>query len=204
MKRASSAILLLVAAGVLAACAHMSSGGNWETLIDGQNGLANWNRTGDANWRAEGGAVVADKGKGGFLVSKNSYRDFEIRAEFWAESDTNSGVFIRCVDPSKPGATGCYEVNIWDIRPDPKYATGGIVDHAAVPVPIIHKAGGRWNVYEISAKGSQLTVWLNGVLTASIQNSTLPSGPFALQYGTGVKGVQGGAIKWRKVQIRSL
>jgi len=42
-----------------------------------------------------GGAVVADKGKGGHLVSKNSYKDFEIRAEFWADHTTNSGVFIR-------------------------------------------------------------------------------------------------------------
>jgi hypothetical protein len=203
MKRASTAIMLLVAAGALAACAHMS-GSDWVTLIDGQDGLANFNRTGDANWHAVGGAIVADKGKGGFLVSKSSYRNFEIRAEFWAESDTNSGVFLRCGDPSKPGATACYEVNIWDIRPEPKYATGGIVGHATVPVPIIHKAGGRWNVYEISANGPQLTVWLNGVLTASVQNSTLDSGPFALQYGSGVKGAQGGAIKWRKVQIRPL
>ena len=54
----------------------------WVTLIDGTTGLDNWNRVGDANWRAEDGAIVADKGKGGYLVSKNSYKDFQIRAEF--------------------------------------------------------------------------------------------------------------------------
>ena len=46
----------------------------WITLLDGSNPktLDNWNRIGDANWRAEDGAIVADKGKGGHLVSKNS------------------------------------------------------------------------------------------------------------------------------------
>jgi len=39
--------------------------------LDGSNPktLDNWNRIGDANWRAEDGAIVADKGKGGHLVS---------------------------------------------------------------------------------------------------------------------------------------
>ena len=89
-------------------------------------------------------------------VNRIADSSFEIRAEFWAATDTNSGVFVRCADPAKVGAATCYEVNIWDIRPDPKYGTGGIVDHAAVPVPPKYKAGGRWNTYEISAKGSQL------------------------------------------------
>src|SRR5512145_2420126 len=118
MKRLSViAIGLLVVASIVVGCAQMSgSDPGWITLIDGTSGLDNWNRVGDANWRAEDGAIVADKGKGGFLVSKNSYKDFQIRAEFWAATDTNSGVFIRCDDPVKIGAATCYEVNIWDIR----------------------------------------------------------------------------------------
>jgi 3-keto-disaccharide hydrolase len=199
MKQISAVLVAMV----LAACAT-TRGGDWVTLVDGQGGLDNWNRVGDANWRAEGGAIVADKGKIGYLVSKNSYADFEIRAEFWAATDTNSGIFIRCADPTKIGAATCYEVNIWDIRPEPKYGTGAIVDVAAVPVPIANKAGGRWNIFEITAKGSRLTVKLNGVTTVDVEDRKLASGPFALQYGPGVKGAQGGAIKWRKVQIRSL
>ena len=60
---------------------------------------------------------------------------------------------------NKIGADNAYEVNIWDIRPDPIYGTGAIVDFAAVPVPIIYKVGGKWNTYEIYAKGAQMTVW---------------------------------------------
>jgi hypothetical protein len=204
MNRLSGVVgALVVAAFTVAGCAHLA-GSEWVTLINGEAGLDNWNRIGDANWRPEGGAIVGDKGKGGFLVSKNAYTDFEIRAEFWAESDTNSGIFIRCSEPTKVSATTCYEVNIWDTRPDPTYATGAIVGHAAVPVPIVHRAGGKWNTYEISAKGSELTVRLNGVVTANIRNDKHASGPFALQFGSGANGAPGGVIKWRRVQIRPL
>jgi hypothetical protein len=202
--RRTAVVPTLLAVAIAVVAFTVASAQDWVTLIDGQSGLENWNRIGDANWRAEGSAIVADKGKGGFLVSKNSYTDFEIRAEFWAETDTNSGVFIRCADPANVTAATCYEVNIWDIRPEPKYGTGAIVDHATVPVPIVHKAGGRWNTYEITAKGPALTVKLNGVVTVTIQDTKHASGPFALQYGAGVQGAQGGPIKWRKVQIRPL
>lgn len=204
MKRLISMGIGLLVTLAFVACSSLPFGLGRVTLIDGDKGLENWNRIGDANWRAEGGVIMADKGKGGFLVSKNSYQDFIIYAEFWAETDTNSGIFIRASDPSKIGADSSYEVNIWDIRPDPKYGTGGIVDFAAVPVPPIYKAGGKWNTYEIEAKGADVTVKLNGTVTTKMQNSKFRSGPFALQYGAGVKGVTGGAIKWRKVQITAL
>ena len=200
MKRLIGVLIALTIVG----CASQPIGPGWITLIDGDKGLENWNRIGDANWRAEGGVIIADKGKGGFLVSKSTYQDFAIYAEFWAETDTNSGIFIRASDPSKIGADSSYEVNIWDIRPDPKYGTGAIVDFVAVPVPLIHRAGGKWNTYEIEAKGADVTVKLNGAVTAKMQNGKYVSGPFALQYGPGVQGVTGGPIKWRKVQVKSL
>jgi hypothetical protein len=197
--------LLIVAFSIFGcATATRPYGSGWITLIDGEKGLENWNQIGDANWRAEGGAIVADKGKGGFLVSKDSYKDFMIYAEFWAETDTNSGIFLRASNPNTIGADNAYEVNVWDIRPDPTYGTGAIVNFAPVPVPIVYKAGGKWNTFEISANGEQLTVKFNGVVTASAKNGKFPSGPFALQYGFGVNGATGGPIKWRNVQIKPL
>jgi hypothetical protein len=196
--------LLVIGLGMFACAQQVSrqADAGWTTLIDATAGLDNWNRIGDANWRAEGGAIVADKGKGGYLVSKKSYKDFQIRAEFWADHTTNSGIFIRCSDPNKVGAASAYEVNIYDQRPEPDYGTGAIVDVAKVaPMP---KAGGKWNTYEITAKGSQLTVVLNGVQTVNVQDGKFAQGPLALQFGNGPKGAPGGAIKWRKVQIREL
>src|SRR5262245_47260517 len=207
MKRLSLITMGLFVIGVsLFGCSQQMSSrddAGWNTLLDGSNPktLDNWNRTGDANWRVEDGAIVADKGKGGHLVSKNSYKDFQIRAEFWADPTTNSGIFIRISDPKNIGAKSAYEVNIYDQRPEPDYGTGAIVNFAKVsPMP---KAGGKWNTYEITAKGWQLIVVLNGVQTVNINHSQFPEGPFSLQFGNRDKD-PGGPIKWRIVQIRPL
>ena len=204
MKRQAFLATLILAGAGLAGCGAMGMGpgAQWTTLIDGTAGMENFTAIGDANWRAADGSIMADKGTNGFLVSKKSYRDFQIRAEFWADHTTNSGIFIRAANPAKIEATSSYEVNIFDQRPDPSYGTGAIVNVAKVaPMP---KAGGRWNTYEITAKGSQLTVVLNGVQTADVQNAQFAQGPFGLQFALGANNIPGGAIKWRKLQIREL
>ena len=101
-----------------------------------------------------------------FLISKDKYKDFQIYAEFWVSNDANSGIFIRCEDPKKPGAKACYECNIYNTRPDPSYGTGAIVYHAEVnPMP---KAGGKWSTIEITAKGRDLSITFDGKQTASV------------------------------------
>jgi hypothetical protein len=170
------------------------------TLFDGKN-LDNWKPIGTANWKLEDGAVVADNGNG-FLVSNNDYADFQLRVEFWIESKTNSGVFIRCTDPNEVTGKTAYEVNIWDTRPVQKYGTGAIVDVAAVdPMPT---AGGKWNVYEITAKGDTFTVVLNGQKTVDGAHADkFAKGRIALQHGKGVSD-ESGIVKFRKVEIKPL
>jgi hypothetical protein len=202
MKRITGAVAAAVCAAALAACAQMR-GNDWVTLIDGQRGLDNFNRVGDANWRAEQGAIVADSGKGGFLVTKSSYKDFELRVEFWADPTANSGIYMRCADGNKLTDKTCYEANIFDQRPDQTYATGGIVHLGKVLQPV--KAGGKWNVYEITVRGPKVTVLLNGIKTAEIEDGQFATGPIGLQYGTLPPNARpGGAIKFRKMQIKPL
>ena len=136
-------------------------------------------------------------------MTKQSYKDFQIYTEFWADHTTNSGLFLRAADPKKIGADNSYEVNIFDQRPGQEYSTGAIVNFASVgnPAP---KAGGKWNTYEIYVKGGEVTVALNGVVTVSMNNSQFKEGPFSLQYSMGANNIPGGAIKWRKVLVRSL
>src|SRR4026208_2595923 len=105
-------VLLFATALLLTACAAMPAwvpGSGGKPRIDGDKGLENFNRLGDANWRAEGGAIVADKAsEHSYVVTKNSYKDFQIRAEFWADHNTNSGIFIRATDPKKIGSVSSY------------------------------------------------------------------------------------------------
>ncbi|HEY7556206.1 MAG TPA: DUF1080 domain-containing protein, partial [Candidatus Binatia bacterium] len=75
------------------------------------------------------------------------------------------------------------------------YGTGAIVHIAKIST--MPKAGGKWNTYEITAKGPRLTVMLNGAQTVDVQDSKFASGPIALQWGRGV-------VRFRKVQIKPL
>lgn len=187
---------LSVLSATLAGCASNPLPGvlgGWSTLLDGSN-LDQWNKIGNANWRIADGAAQADNGVG-FLVSRNSYSDFQIRAEFWADADANSGIFIRCQDPKQVTDKNAYEVNIFDKRPDPTYGTGAIVGVAKIAN--MPKAADKWNTYEVTARGDELTVVLNGVQTVQVRDSRYASGPIALQRAAGV-------IKFRKVQIRSI
>ncbi|EHR73356.1 protein of unknown function (DUF1080) [Burkholderiales bacterium JOSHI_001] len=192
----SAAVLMLA---TLAGCAGSGGGAPWTTLVDGNSGLDNFVRSGgEANWSSFDGALQANQGgkDPSYLVSKSSYKDFQMRVEFWSSDDANSGVFMRCQETARITDENCYEANIFDQRPDPTYATGAIVKVAAVAQPA-PKAGGKWNTYEITAQGDRLVLVLNGQKTVDVRDSKLASGPFALQWGRGT-------IKFRKVQIRPL
>ena len=202
MKRLSAITVALLLCGIAIAYTQRASAqanAGWITLFDGKS-LNGWSPIGDANWRVEDGAIVTDKGKG-YLVSKDAYTDYEIRAEFWVSDDANSGVFIRCSDPTKINAENAYEVNIFDQRPDPTYGTGAIVNVAkVVPMP---KAGGKWNDYDIVARGPRFTITLDGKRTVNgAVDYKHASGWIALQYTKGV--VEGGVVKFRKVEIKTL
>lgn len=193
----------LAAGLVITAAAFQFSGvasgqsDGWITLVD-SNKMGEWTEVGKANWAMKDGALVADKLDGkelAYLVGKHSYKDFQIRAEFWTDEEANTGIFIRCEETKKIDSKVCYEVNVFDKRPDPSYGTGAIVDVGKVdPMP---KAAGKWNVYEITAQGPHFVVVLNGQKTVDAQDSKHASGHIALQYGSGV-------VKFRKVQIKPL
>jgi len=165
--------------------------GGWTMLFNGSN-LNAFNPIGNANWKVADGVVEANSGTG-FLVTKSSYGDFELKLEFWVDDAANSGVFIRCSNPQMIDANNAYEVNIYDKRPDQSYRTGGIVD-VAKPLSVIN-TDGKWNTYEITARGPRMIVTLNGTRTVDVENSKLARGPIALQYGAGI-------VKFRNVQIR--
>jgi hypothetical protein len=187
---------LLAAALTLSGCATQGPAMNepgWVTLFDGSS-LNKFNLYGNPNFRIQDGVAVSDVGVG-HLVTKETFGDFRIIAEFWTDAEANSGVFIRCSDPAKITAVNCYEVNINDSAVDSGTGTGGIPNYGKTTHRI--KAGGQWNTYDITAKGSNIRVVLNGVETLNINDSTLAKGVITLQRTAGV-------VKYRKVMIRPL
>jgi len=187
-----------IAAVQYTSTASGQSGDGWTVLFDGKN-LDHWDSDNTATFKIEDGAVIATdkkdpKATASYLISKKSYKNFIVRAEFWVSDDANSGLFLRC-DPKKIGAKTCYEYNIFDKRPDQTYGTASIVYIAEVnPMP---KAGGKWSTMECGADGRHLTVTFDGKKTVDVRNGLFDEGHIALQFGVGT-------VKFRKIEIKEL
>jgi hypothetical protein len=188
------ALFLVVAAavsGVPGVSAQTAAVAGWTSLFNGKN-LDNWTVTGNANWRVVDGVIEADMPRG-FLLSKDSYADFDLRAEIWVTPDSNGGVLFRITNPKDPGIENGYELNINDKRADQTGRTGAIVNVAKPLVQL--DAGNKWTTIEISARGPHLTAKLNGTLVAEADDAKYARGPVSLQ-------AAGGLVRYRNVQIR--
>ena len=198
MTRWVALVIALSFFGIAAFQAPSSAQDGWITLFDGKN-LDHWTSDGTANFVIEDGAVTPknkDDKITAYLISKQSFKDFELRAEFWVSDDANSGIYIRVTDTKTISSKVAYEANIFDTRPDPSLGTGALSPFAKAATVL--KTGGKWNTYEITAKGSRFTLVLNGVKTVdNAEDTKFASGPIALQFGQGT-------VNFRKVQVRPL
>ena len=188
------ALLLVGTAGVSRVPTALGqTGAGWVTLFDGKN-FNNWTMTGNANWHIADGIAEADVPRG-FLVSRQSYGDFELRAEVWARPESNGGILFRITDARDPGIENGYELNINDTRKDQAGRTGSIVN---VAKPLVKfDSGNIWTTVEITAVGPKMTARLNGTLTAEATDGKYARGPVALQ-------AAGGLVRYRNVQIREI
>lgn len=151
-----------------------------------------WIESGDAKWAYDNQILSSANGLG-YAVTKRTYSNFILEAEFKPDSKMNSGIFIRCPEIEFT-ATGCYEINIADDHENQEYRTGSIVTHGK---PLKHlNAANKWNTYKISAIGKHIEVWLNGTKTADLIDDKSPTGYIGLQ----VNGE--GTIQFRNVRIK--
>ena len=155
-----------------------------------------WLAKGDASWQLVNNELVGTINNGsGFVMTKESYKDFLLELEFKPDSTVNSGVFIRCKN-QELSFSDCYEINIWDLHPQQNNRTGAVVSRTT---PLAHvETLDQWNTYKIKIKGNHLQVWINEVLTADLQNDDLVAGPIALQ------AAETGEIRFRNVRILPL
>jgi hypothetical protein len=179
--------------GVSHVPAAAAQNGGWTKLFNGKD-LSNWNVTGNADWRVTDGVIEATKARG-FLVSKQSYGDFELRGDIWATADSNGGFLFRITKPEDPGIENGYELNINDKRADQTGRTGSIVN---VAKPLVqYDSGGKWTAVVITARGPHLVATLNGIKTAEVDDTKYARGPVSLQ-------AAGGIVRYRNVEIREL
>ena len=173
----------------------VESKAGWALLFDGRS-LSGFAPTGEADWKVEEGTITATKGVG-FLVTKQMYGNFELKAEFWPDKSVNSGIFIRC-DQGTPTAVLCYEVNIFDAHAE--FPTGSI-NNVKTVLPERPNTTEKWNTFELMAEGSHIVLKLNGKTTVDARDERRASGTIALQEGGANAS---GVVKFRNVKIRPL
>ena len=165
----------------------------WTLVFDGAT-LKGWEPHQAATWGVAGGAIFCAADSPGWLGTVDTLADFNLKIEFRAAAQINSGIFLRSQKEGAPATTG-YELQIWDARPT--YKTGALVDiMEAAPTKI---RADRWNSFEVTADGDHFIVVLNGQKLLDGRDSKHSSGVLGLQYNTG-----GGKIEFRNIKIRPI
>ncbi len=152
-------------------------------LFNGKD-LTGW--TGGAKgYLVRDGLLIVDPaeaaGSPGNLYTENEYGDFVFRFEFRLTPGANNGVGIRVPKGGHASSDGM-EIQILD-HDSPRYR-GWLHDyqhHGSIYGVVPAKTGylkpvGEWNYEEITAKGKQITVKLNGatIVDADIQKASTP------------------------------
>lgn len=167
----------------------------WISLFDG-NSLFGWQSNNpDVNWKVEEGAITADVGPAGLLLTKVPFVNYELLCEFRFESGGNSGLFLRSKTDPKDLLTDCIELNIADKHPE-GYTTGSLVSRAKTNTVAPYSAD--WQTLHVTVNHNQVIVELNGeeVLEYLDEKGIVPeSGFIGLQQ-------RFGKIAFRKVNVK--
>ena len=175
------------------------------SLFNGEN-LDGWRTHGTELWYVEDGELVCESGPDaayGYLVTEQTFRDFDLTVDFLQEADGNSGVFFRS---SVEGTV----VSGWqaEVAP-PGLFTGGIYESygrgwLVQPDPSLDGAlrMGDWNTLRVRAVGDRVTTWLNGTRMVDLDDGRIgeAEGSIALQIhdGGGIK------VRWRDIRVVDL
>ena len=123
-------------------------------LFDGKS-LDTWNlqiANRPSGWSIVDGAMT-NEAKANNLVSKQTFKDFKIQAEYRIESGSNSGIYLR----------GRYELQVLDDFGKAPESHGHMAIYAWVaPRVNASKPATEWQVMEAVLVGNKVTVTLNG------------------------------------------
>ena len=162
----------------------------WMLLFYGDS-LADWTSSGDAEWRVEDGAIVADSGGRGLLLTIDEYANFEMVVDFLADPRTNSGIFLRTVPNPTNVQEDTYELNI--APPDHPFPTGSLV--ARKKVEGIDEFD-DWRTFHIEAIDGHIQVKLDGEPILEYEDpAPIEKGYIGLQHNEG-------RIAFRNIKLR--
>ncbi|MFC5411955.1 DUF1080 domain-containing protein [Larkinella bovis] len=152
----------------------------WEVLFDGQN-LNKWqNATSDSipykGWQIENGTLSVTSGRiGGDIITRESFRNFELKLDFKLTESANSGIkyLVNRIKNAKTNTTSLMGIeyqliddfNYPEVKPDPNSTMStGAVYLLYPPQNKTLLPAGQWNQVRIVVNGKRIEHWLNGKL----------------------------------------
>ncbi len=138
---------------------------------------------GPQGYAVRDGVLVIDPalGGGGNLITDKDYGDFVFRFEFRLSPGANNGVGIRTPESGDAAYQGMEIQILDDVSPRYRGWLNEYQRHGSIYGVVPAKTGfqkpwGLWNSEEITAKGKQITVKLNGdtIVDADIEKASTP------------------------------
>lgn len=162
-----------------------------------------WKMVGPGNVKEESeGVLVTEGGMGMLWYAKNPYQNFTLRVEYKQSTPTdNSGIFVRFPnEPKSPwdAVNEGYEIQICD-GADPIHRTGAVYSFKPAEKAAPTKPVGEWNMYEISVKGQEYTIKLNGEVINTYKGSRGQKGFVGIQNHDDKS-----IVRFRNIQIKSI
>jgi 3-keto-disaccharide hydrolase len=185
--------------------------GKWTPLFNGKN-LDGWQPYGEETWVADHGTIFGEStsGKYGYLLTKKTYKNFDIRLKFNCTMEGNSGLFFHSQITGENPKWGPDIVGL-QAEIDPARHSGGIYESGgrgwvALPTDEGEKAikpVGQWNTMEVRVEGNHFVTHLNGVKIVDYmyEPAKYTDGHIALQIHTGQNGFR---VRFKDIEIRTL
>ncbi len=192
------------------------------------NPSSGWHTHGGALWEGVGGGYIRGQqnppgsGNGGFLITDQTFGDFEMVLDAWPDYGVDSGVYVRNTDTDEQGYQvtidyqpanpmgSVYIENVGDYREfsisDESHITGSPSLFDIDAWSYIWKEN-DWNQFRIRVEGNpaKITVWINGWKVTEYQDTQArfpSSGHIALQvHPTASEFPAGKVVRFRNIKV---
>jgi hypothetical protein len=199
-------VTFLLALLLVAPCA-LASEDDFQPLFDGKS-LDGWSPTPGGTWKVVDGAIVGTSEKSerrhGILLSDREYSDFVAKAKFRVIRG-DSGLYFRSQRVNSGVSVHGFQVEIDDTQETGGlYETGGRAWVHQPTSEVIEKRDyepGEWTDLELTAVGGDVTVKINGVVTAELKDDP---GRRHGQFGLQLHGGQEMHVEFRDLMIREV
>lgn len=181
--------VLLVALATLRLTAGETLAG--KPVFNGTN-LAGWTPMSGGAFYVTNGVIRAEGGKG-WLRTEQAFTNFVLEVEWRGlETNYNSGIFVRAPLDGNPWATNVWQVNL------KQSAIGELLEGSikVVPVNAPKLPAGEWIKFRIEARGSELTLDVNGQRAWKFSECTPASGFIGLQ-------AEGKTFEFRNLSVQT-